>query len=315
MIVAVVVTYNRAALLRECLEALLAQTHTVDTIVVVDNHSTDTTQQMLLHSFQLPQIKVFRMRENLGGAGGFFFGMQKAYQLGADYIWAMDDDSICSQSALAELLAAFALEPQASFMASKVVGENGEPMNVPSLSKRKTDNGYAFWYKHLEHGMVEIADATLVSLLFQRNALEKCGLPHYPFFIWGDDMEYTTRLTRHCAPAFFVGRSLVVHKRFGAKALNFRTETNPRTIYLSRYFYRNMLANLAAYGSGSSVPKFLLRMFSDGLNTLFCQKMKWPKLASIHCGFWGFVFGTYGRRAYKKRMLNLSERAEWEETI
>jgi glycosyltransferase involved in cell wall biosynthesis len=44
---AVVVTYNRPALLRECLLALQEQTRTVDEILVVDNASTDDTRAML----------------------------------------------------------------------------------------------------------------------------------------------------------------------------------------------------------------------------------------------------------------------------
>ncbi len=42
-VTAVVVTYNRAALLAECLDAIAAQTHRPSRVVVVDNASTDDT--------------------------------------------------------------------------------------------------------------------------------------------------------------------------------------------------------------------------------------------------------------------------------
>lgn len=311
-VTAVVVTYNRSALLRECLEALMAQSRIVDEIVVVDNHSTDDTAQMLQHDFSAPSVRVYRLRSNYGGAGGFYFGMRKAFEQGADYVWAMDDDCICAPSALEHLLHGFALEPQASFMASKVIGPDGEPMNVPSVSRRATANGYPFWYRHLEEGMVEICDATLVSLLFRRGAVERCGLPHYQFFIWGDDYEYTTRLTRSCAPAFFVGKSLVTHKRWGAKALDFRTDNNPRTIALSPYFYRNMLANLHEYGGLSAVPKFMLRMLSDAVNIAFHQSHKAAKIGALCKGLWGYISGSYCRAAYRNRMMNINDTIDWE---
>ncbi len=44
---AAVVTYNRKALLVECLVALLAQTYAVEQIFFVDNASTDGTEALL----------------------------------------------------------------------------------------------------------------------------------------------------------------------------------------------------------------------------------------------------------------------------
>ena len=44
---AVVVTYNRVELLRECLTALESQTRPVDRILVVDNKSTDGTPEIV----------------------------------------------------------------------------------------------------------------------------------------------------------------------------------------------------------------------------------------------------------------------------
>ncbi len=46
-IAAVVVTYNRLELLKECIEAVLSQTHKPDAIIVIDNGSTDSTPEWL----------------------------------------------------------------------------------------------------------------------------------------------------------------------------------------------------------------------------------------------------------------------------
>ena len=46
-VIAVVVTYNRQALLSECIAALRNQTHKPDAILVVNNGSTDNTEQWL----------------------------------------------------------------------------------------------------------------------------------------------------------------------------------------------------------------------------------------------------------------------------
>ena len=57
-----VVTYNRKVMLEECLEALLRQSRPVDTILLVDNHSTDGTLEMI-HS-RFPAVSVLKLETN-----------------------------------------------------------------------------------------------------------------------------------------------------------------------------------------------------------------------------------------------------------
>ena len=72
-IFAVIVTYNRLDLLKKCIDAVLYQTQKVKKIIVFNN-STDGTQNYLssLHS---EQIYAIHSKKNVGGAGGFFYGI------------------------------------------------------------------------------------------------------------------------------------------------------------------------------------------------------------------------------------------------
>ena len=87
-ITAVVVTYNRKELLRRCVEHLRGQTRALDNIIVVNNGSTDGTKVWLDEQTDLDVIH----QENVGGSGGFYRGIQYAYEKGYDWIWCMDDD-------------------------------------------------------------------------------------------------------------------------------------------------------------------------------------------------------------------------------
>ncbi len=109
---ALVVTFNRRALLAECLDALLAQTHPVARIVVVDNASTDGTPELLRKRGFLdrPEVELVRLPENLGSSGGFATGIERARAGDEDWVWVMDDDAEPRPDALATLLAA----PQAA---------------------------------------------------------------------------------------------------------------------------------------------------------------------------------------------------------
>ena len=46
-VVAIVVTYNRKKLLKECLEAIYAQTVRIDTLILIDNNITEGTTKFL----------------------------------------------------------------------------------------------------------------------------------------------------------------------------------------------------------------------------------------------------------------------------
>ena len=68
----VVVTYNRLALLKEAIDSLRNQIYTNREIVVVNNGSTDGTQEWLNAQKDI----IVNTQQNLGGAGGLFTGVK-----------------------------------------------------------------------------------------------------------------------------------------------------------------------------------------------------------------------------------------------
>ena len=120
-IAAIVVTYNRKVLLRECLQALLNQESTEMDIILIDNCSTDGTQEYISDILQNDHVKLYRTETNIGGAGGFNYGMKIAVSLGYDYLWLMDDDSIPEKKALQSIWKAhLLLEGKYGFLCSNV---------------------------------------------------------------------------------------------------------------------------------------------------------------------------------------------------
>ena len=104
-VTAIVVTYNRLPLLKQCLAALRAQTVQSFTVLLVDNASTDGTADYI-KTLAMPGLVCRNPGENLGGAGGFAYGIRAAVELGCEAVWIMDDDTLPEPDALAALLAA-----------------------------------------------------------------------------------------------------------------------------------------------------------------------------------------------------------------
>lgn len=213
-VLAVVVTYNRSALLRECLDAVLAQTRPVDGVLVVDNASTDDTASVL-ESFG-SRIEVLRLGTNEGSSGGFHEGMAEGVRRGVEWLWVMDDDTIPEPSALELLLDALSLDlPTPALLASKVVWTDGRvhPMNPPAPDPMDME----LFLRAAELGVVPIRANTFPSLLVRTSAVERHGAPRKGFFLWADDIDFTQRILRY-EPGYVVPSSVAVHKTATAHA-------------------------------------------------------------------------------------------------
>ena len=236
-IAAVVVTYNRLEMLKQCVNALQAQTGHVPDILLIDNASTDGTE---LYCRTLAQknkkIQYFNTGSNLGGAGGFSYGIKTGVLKGYDYLWLMDDDTIPEDNALDMLLQiAEKLNGKFGFLSSYAVWKDGSAckMNVPGLSscwKEEVDNQF-------ENKILRIDYASFVSMLVKSDVVRDVGLPIKEFFIWSDDIEYTTRISKKY-PCYFVYESRVLHAMQTNASTNILNEKSDR-LERYRYLYRN----------------------------------------------------------------------------
>ena len=304
---AVVVTYNRKELLEECLNALLNQSYKLNRIIIIDNASNDGTRQLLKEKYNFTNVDVLTLSKNTGGAGGFYYGTKRAIN-DADWVWEMDDDTIPTPTALEELLKAKEkINRDISFLASTVFGLNGEPMNVPHIDERPSENGYSTWYTGLKDGIVEIESATLVSLLFNINAIKKIGAPHPYFFIWGDDTEYTLRMTHFYGKAFFVGNSEVIHKRKDGQLISVLNDSNKNRIKMYKMMYRNNLVCVKNYHSKNVFFNTLLGDLKISFKALIKSKdHKWLRFKSVQAGIFEYFFGKYNKKAFDNRFNNIN---------
>src|SRR5690554_784805 len=218
-VVAVVVAYNRRDLLIEALTALAAQTLPLHAVVVVDNASEDGSGAAVREV--APNADLVTLSRNTGGAGGFAAGMARALEAhDPTWLWLMDDDTIPTESAAAELVAAAEAQPGVTIAGSRVVWTDGQdhPMNTPRekpfVSKDERAAAAA-------QGCLAVRSSSFVSMLVSAEAVREHGLPVAEYFIWNDDFEFSTRLLRR-SRGLFVPASVVVHKtkKLGATDLD-----------------------------------------------------------------------------------------------
>lgn len=221
-VVAVVVTYNRHDLLKLTLAGIAGGKFKPVAVVVVNNASTDSTAKYLENlEYPLP-LDVITLEQNMGGAGGFAVGIDRALSRHSpDLVWVMDDDTEPTGTALLEAVKAWreyspvrALRP--AMVASKVVWEDGRdhPMNTMRTMFAAGKGRIA---RAQKVGARPIRSASFVSLLMDARVMrQNGGLPVAEFFIWNDDFEFSTRLAHH-RDAIASPASVAIHhtKTFG----------------------------------------------------------------------------------------------------
>lgn len=300
----VVVTYNRKELLKESLDAILNQTFKVKDIIVIDNNSTDGTKDYLIENNLINKVIYKKLSKNMGGAGGFYEGIKFTLDQLYDWVWIMDDDSIPTITALEELIKSLNIlkEENVGFLCSKVVGPENEEMNIPKISQRLHYNGYPIWMKYLNEGIVEVKAATFVSLLVKFDAIKQVGLPWKDFFIWGDDIEYTLRLSKYYGNGYVIGKSIVIHKRIGAKNLSILEEENINRIKMYKYNYRNNILLLEYDNKKQKVLVPIGQIKSAFIVLSKSKKFKIKKFIVIVSSTLNGVFNLKLRKMFKNRM-------------
>ncbi len=220
---AVVVTFNRKELLIECLEALRRQTRPPDALYIIDNASTDGTEELLrkegylngtmenLHNGGMLKVNYIKLPENTGGAGGFHEGVRRAYTDGYDWIWLMDDDAEPLPDSLERLLDYDG--DGVAALANLKVGVDG----MPQVIHRGFFDFNSFrWVvrpinPEINDEYVKIDHASFVGVLVNSEAIGKVGFPRQDFFLHYDDVEYCLRL-RSTGDIILVTGSRILHK-------------------------------------------------------------------------------------------------------
>jgi GT2 family glycosyltransferase len=251
----VITTFNRAGFLTDLLESVAALDPAPDAVVVVDNASTDATAGVIAAARDrlgaLPSPVVLHhqaLGTNVGGAGGFSAGVERALAEGAQWMWLMDDDVTAVPGA---------------------IGAFGPWMEkYDALVGRRYDTaGEPFFWQHdfsdflgihlpvrgdvFAHGNEFSTNVgCFEGMLVHRDAVASVGLPDPRFFITWDDAVYGWLIAQQ-RPVMYVNE-FVLHKARELRSVDLHIRHLNESSNLSRFYVmrnRGLVAQyLRAYG-------------------------------------------------------------------
>lgn len=281
-IAAIVVTYNRKKLLCETLRGLLLQSRRIDRIYLIDNASTDGTPEDLKDIIEANNISYHRMESNTGGAGGFSYGLQLAFNDGFDWFWTMDDDVEPRPDAL-EIMQKY-LHISECINAKKVFTLNDEVQ---------------YWEQYFDFSTSHLIDLKNVSfkndkpwcatnvacfegMLVSRRIIEKIGTPDASYFIYHDDTAFGIKAS-FWTNVIYLRDAILDKKIYGYGAV-----TPMRAYYQTRNAFKLrkdiFQTGLVGHASRANTTVFFLFMIINSIKMLR-EKREWIIAKSIIKGW------------------------------
>jgi len=195
------------------LEALMQQTRAPDHIVVVDNATTDGTDEGLRRGF--PAVTHVRLGENVGPAGGFAEGMRCALQRGCNWIWMFNDDDEPLPGALETMLETLgSLGPGVAILGSWLQGTEG-------LAERGALWRWGrpvYWLPRDTSRPYRADLTTFTGALVSSEAVRRVGPPHPGYFMMFEEIEFCLRVRASGAAVYIIPKALVRTDAAGSRS-------------------------------------------------------------------------------------------------
>ncbi len=232
----VIVSYNALALLRRCLDSVLAETALPDfSVVVVDNASSEPGFDLL--PAQYPRVRFLFNRENLGFAAACNQGIRACP---ARFYLLLNPDTIIEDRAVDRCLQHLKASPAVGILGCRVNNPDGTLQRacrrrVPRpaqaffrlsglakllpVGRRPPDYDFQDRDPAVSHPVEAVSGSFL---MFRREVLETSGPLDERFFLYGEDLDFCYRAGLAGWQVLYFADARITHTKRGSSS------TNPR---------------------------------------------------------------------------------------
>lgn len=211
---AIIVTYNGLTWIDKCISSLYASTLPLE-ILVIDNASTDLTVENIEKKF--PKVCIIRQDLNHGFGQANNIGLRKAYDMGADYVFLLNQDAWIESNTIENLVKI--AEENKTFGILSPIHLNGSGSALDYnfskyISPEKCKNLYSDIYTgNIKKTPYEALFVNAAAWLISRNCLATVGGFNPLFFHYGEDDNYVHRLNFHGFKLGVVATTRIFHDR------------------------------------------------------------------------------------------------------
>lgn len=221
----VIVNYNVEHFLEQCLYSVRRAMKGVEgEVYVVDNNSVDGSLKMLSEKF--PEVKVIANKANVG----FAKANNQAIRIStSEYVLLLNPDTVVEDDTFTKTIAFMDSHPDAGGLGVKMV--DGKGQFLPE-SKRGLPTPMTAFYKifglsklfprskrfsryhlgYLDNDEINPVDILAGAFMLMRRAtLDKCGLLDETFFMYGEDVDLSYRITLAGYRNYYFPETRIIH--------------------------------------------------------------------------------------------------------
>jgi GT2 family glycosyltransferase len=220
LVYVVILTWNHLEDTLACLETVQRLTYPCYRLLVVDNASTDGTPAATAARF--PTVEVIVNAANLGYAAGNNVGLQRALEVGADYILLLNNDTQVAPDMLDELVAAALADHRAGLLSPKMyyadpadrlwyAGARQQPLTLAAVHTHRGESDTA------GPQTPQAVDYIFgCGMLIRRAVLEEVGLLDPGYFMYYEDADFCMRVRAAGYRLLYVPRARLWHRVAGS---------------------------------------------------------------------------------------------------
>jgi len=216
----IIVNWNGKKILATCLSSIIkADLKNAPQIVVVDNNSTDGSQEMVRKSF--PKTALLQNKTNLGWAGGNNVGIKYVLRKNAKYVLLLNNDVTIDKNTIPELISSFNKVKNIGIVGPKTYYDN-KSKNIIADAGGLIEKNRFFGVNRGQgekdlgqyKGSFETDFISGSAMMVKSEVFEKVGFFDESFYLYYEDTDFCLR-AKKCGYLSIITSKAIVYHKFG----------------------------------------------------------------------------------------------------
>ncbi|MFW5756487.1 MAG: glycosyltransferase [Tangfeifania sp.] len=264
----IIVNYNVKHFLEQCLHSVQKASKNLDVeIFVVDNNSVDGSTQLVKEKF--PSVLLIENKQNAGFSKA---NNQAIRQSKGKYILLLNPDTVVEEDTFSKVILFMDEHPEAGGLGVKMIDGKGNFLpeskrglptpwvafsKIFGLSKLfpKSKKFGKYHLSYLDENEIHEVDVLAGAfMLLRQEALGKVGLLDETFFMYGEDIDFSYRITQGGYKNYYFPETTIIHYK--------GESTKKGSLNYVKVFYKAMIIFAQKHFSGgrASIFSFLIHL-------------------------------------------------------
>ncbi|MCI1778608.1 MAG: glycosyltransferase family 2 protein [Bacteroidales bacterium] len=276
----ITINYNGYEDTHELLSSIYSNVRSVSYEVIVVDNASENKEEIASLKRDFPEATCIRSEKNLGFAGGNNRGIDKS---SGNFVMLINNDTLVNEDHFNELLDRFRNNPGTGAISPKIVFYSPSGFiqfaGYRPLSKITLRNS-SIGYMEPDDGRYNDAHITPychgAAMIVPRNVIEKAGKMSETFFLYYEEIDWSTTISEHGYSLWYDPIQTIIHKESRSAG----NDSPLKTFYMTRnrllYAYRHLggkyMMLSIIYQIFASMPKNVI---------LYIMRWKWRNALAV----------------------------------